>query len=174
VGRALCSLIGRWCLRCLALASPWTVWRPRQPSFQNSSIEVRKAPGIGTPGRSGSLFAAAPQAPCGPTGPWVAWAFTGQGWACIRQHQHWAPPPACRAECHTQGSGREQSAQRRSGLLGPFGACRPSSDGLAYGVDNCLISRSRTRCGLRVVHSGNFLPISSANSSVCSTCTGRK
>jgi hypothetical protein len=28
--------------------------------------------------------------------------------------------------------------------------------------------------GLRVVHSGNFLPISSDNSWVCSTCSGRK
>jgi hypothetical protein len=27
-GKGIGALIGRWCLRCLAIAGPWTVWRP--------------------------------------------------------------------------------------------------------------------------------------------------
>jgi hypothetical protein len=46
---------------------------PPRPSFRRSA-HWAAAERHTTPGRSGSLFASARQAPCGPTDLWVAWA----------------------------------------------------------------------------------------------------
>jgi hypothetical protein len=43
-GKALGSLIGRWCLLWLALGSPWTVWRPTRPCGSIPLDRLRKGP----------------------------------------------------------------------------------------------------------------------------------
>jgi hypothetical protein len=70
--RALGSLVGRWCLRCLALASPGT---SAAHAAQDRPIKLGRAPGALATCHTGPIWLAVrgcATSPLGPTAPCVA------------------------------------------------------------------------------------------------------
>jgi hypothetical protein len=76
------ALIGRWCLRCLALGALGTVWRPwRLRAAQDRPIKFGRGPGIGHVPHTGPISIAVRgccDEPLAPFGPSVALRPTGE------------------------------------------------------------------------------------------------
>jgi hypothetical protein len=132
VGRALGSLIGRWCPG----ASPSGALGPTGdlggPAAQDRSIEFGRPPAFATyltPRRSGSLFEATRRAPWPLRAPWAAWASHRARLEAPRHPSHSlaATDLPCAAICPRGPKGEggaalvNHSSARSSRLEVPFG-----------------------------------------------------
>jgi hypothetical protein len=69
-GKSIGFADGRWCLRCLALGSPWTVWRPRRRCSLRPLNRVRKGPRHWPHAHTGPIWLAVRGCATGPLRPY--------------------------------------------------------------------------------------------------------
>jgi hypothetical protein len=163
VGRALGSLIGRRCLRCLALAAHGHTGDPGGRAVRDRSIEFGRAPALATcltPGRSGSLFAACATSPLGHLRPLGSLGRpTGQGGDFI------ALMSASRMACCIGSAWASQPRpmpRPRPPHHRTLGARRPTFFGLIIALDG--VTQGRTQSITQILADAAIVILASAAS----------